>query len=348
MYNKISSVLDKIADSLESKGHFKLASEVDVIANTLESVLAAWYPERDIHINAIDKLINYIRSSKEKVINIGESKDPTVRSLLEKVESFVIKGSAMNKPLKDLFDKTINSSIDKEVAINNLMMVRKEIGYYKKKQLDPDPIVKKETKPPVSIEEMRKKFPNMAQRRAVDDNSSSRVDYEELDFGDETSIEDQKKEGKRELLNYLSKGLNSLGAEFNPTELERAVDNAESDPVFKKGCYVFNPKDKSSFTKYLEGLYAPKKVTMLHIVDGQTDSDYGWMSEDEFKRKDRANPHIDYMVKDSKEETAERLFFSEDSHYKFHEEAQAAIYKYMSMIRRLDSPDQDPLEDLSF
>ena len=37
--NKISSMLDKVAGSLESKGLLKEAEELDVISNTIESSL---------------------------------------------------------------------------------------------------------------------------------------------------------------------------------------------------------------------------------------------------------------------------------------------------------------------
>jgi hypothetical protein len=176
---------------------------------------------------------------------------------------------------------------------------------------------------------------------------------EYLDFGPDITPEEGKKQEKKEIADFLKKGFKDIDAVFNNQDIEKIIKNAETDPIYEKGFYVFKatPNMKSRFSSFLEGMKVKKEVTLVHVFDGGAKgTDYGWMTEESFARTDKSDLRTDYMIKGTKKEIREVTFPFTGDYYEFFEKAQIKLYTYANKIRRLDNPPktETSLEDLDF
>lgn len=110
MYDKIASVLDAVADSLEEKGLIKEAFEIDKIADTIEAAIP--YGVDTIVGKALD--IAFARMGRRPT-NIEEVKSITLEEMTKQI------GKGLNVDTFEGYKEKIN-------AFNNLPALLKYLG----------------------------------------------------------------------------------------------------------------------------------------------------------------------------------------------------------------------------
>jgi hypothetical protein len=88
--NIISSKLDKIADSLENKGLYKEAEDIDVIANTIESEMTyGRSPKQIIEDDALDFAQNVAEENRELLRVPDGKRNPDYNRILQSTKNLL-------------------------------------------------------------------------------------------------------------------------------------------------------------------------------------------------------------------------------------------------------------------
>ena len=113
--SEITEILDRVANSLESKGFLKEAESIDIITNTIEKQAFRYMAKGDLLHGEGDPLYKKIVSAKEalKKGKWGEAHDIISKSMKEmETKSKLFKGVSAVNSYVNLFNKVVKAFIE--------------------------------------------------------------------------------------------------------------------------------------------------------------------------------------------------------------------------------------------